>query len=305
MTDRCNLRCAYCAPAEGPSPRSEGPLLPLECLADIVAWLARQVPLQKIRLTGGEPTLRPGLAGFVRRLAVVSRAPEITMTTNGARLAHVVRELAAAGLARVNVSLDTLDSGDYRRLTRGGDVRAVLAGIRAARAAGLGPVKLNSVLRRSSWKRDLPALLDFALAHGVEVRFLELMRTGTEGAWAEAELITAAEVMGGFPGLEVLSPPVAVGTAPARVARVLWRGRLLAVGWITPASDPFCDACSRLRLDPRGRLRRCLMDPTVLDLRPVLDGEAAAMGARLRSFIAGKQAPDLMATRLPMVSLGG
>ncbi len=303
VTQRCNLRCAYCMPATG-APAGPPPL-PLETLAELVVWLGGQVPLEKVRVTGGEPTTRRGLAEFVRRLTHTPGAPEITMTTNGVLLEQIAEKLAAAGLRRVNVSLDTLDPDDFRVLTRGGDVTAARRGIRAALTAGLGPVKVNSVLRRSTWRRDVPALLDFALTSGVQIRFLELMRTGTEVAWAARELVTAAEVVEGLSGLEMISTPTASGPAPARVGRFRWRGHLLGIGWITPVSEPFCTSCNRLRMNSRGMLRCCLMESEVLDLAHPPEMRTGEPARWLARFLAEKRSPEVMATRLPMVSLGG
>lgn len=311
VTDRCNLRCAYCMPAGGVRTLPRHDLLTLEELLAVVAWIDRRWPLAKVKLTGGEPLVRRGLATLVRGLVGLPGAPELSMTTNGTRLADHAAELAAAGLARVNVSLDTLDPARYRELTRGGSVADVLAGIDAATAAGLAPVKLNAVLRRSAWRDDVPALLDFAAGRGLQLRFLELMRTGPDSSWCAAESCSAAEVvawLGRHPDCELVHAPgrSGGGAGPARNGRLRWRGADLTVGWILPVSKPFCTACDRLRLDARGRLRRCLMDPEVVELARILAvGGDAAADAAVRRHVAGKRPPDAMNTQLPMVQLGG
>lgn len=311
VTDRCNLRCAYCMPAAGTplAPRSE--LLTVEELADVVGWLHGLWPFGRIKLTGGEPLVRTGIELLVRRFAELPGRPELSLTTNGTRLASHAEALAASGLARVNVSLDTLDPGRYRELTRGGNLGRVLASLEAASDAGLAPIKLNAVLRRSSWRDDVPALLDLAAAGGYSLRFIELMRTGTEREWCGAEAVSASEVLvwlgaqpqcGSLHGHDLTEH----GAEPARRGRLRWRGAELEVGWILPVSRPFCEACDRLRLDARGRVRRCLMDPRQLDLAEILatDGEAAARRA-LRDYVAAKQPPSTMETKLPMAQLGG
>jgi cyclic pyranopterin phosphate synthase len=291
------------------APRSE--LLSLERLAQLIGWVHEAYPLTKIKLTGGEPLVRRDLDVLVTRLAELPDCPELSMTTNGSRLAHHVEALAAAGLARVNVSLDTLDPDRYRELTRGGRLDDTLTGIDAARIAGLTPIKLNAVLRRSSWLEDVPALLDFAVARGHELRFLELMRTGTERTWCEAETVHASEVLtwlDAHPDCELIHGHAlsAHGAEPARRGLLQWRGAGVEVGWILPVSRPFCAACDRLRLDARGRIRRCLMDPERLELAKILDqqGEPSARAA-LAGFIAGKRAPEAMITGSAMAELGG
>lgn len=292
-----------------PSPRST--MLSLGELADVVGWLHGAWPLTRIKLTGGEPLVRRGLDGLVGRLAELPQRPELSMTTNGSRLARHAATLAEAGLARVNVSLDTVDPDRYRELTRGGLLDHVLGGLAAARDAGLAPIKLNSVLRRSSWRDDVPALIEFAADNGCSLRFIELMRTGTERDWCVAESITAAEVLdwlAAAPECESLHGHDLTqhGAEPARRGRLRWRGVTLEVGWILPVSRPFCASCDRLRLDARGRLRRCLMDPQRLELARILadSGEAAARQA-LDDYLAGKRPPTAMDSRLPMAQLGG
>jgi cyclic pyranopterin phosphate synthase len=308
VTGRCNLACAYCAPAGLVASGAERGPQPLElgALADLVAWLHGRRPLRKIRITGGEPLLRPGVVDFTARLAALPGRPEVAMTTNGVLLAQHAGDLRAAGLARVNVSVDTLDPAAFRALTGADALDRVLAGIAAARAAGLAPLKINSVLRRSSWRDDVPALLDFARAEGVQLRFIELMRTGTADRWCRDERVDVAEVLqwlAGHPLGGVATVPRSAGAAPARPSVLPWRGDDLEVGWISPVSQPFCGACDRLRLSAGGRLRRCLMDPLDFDLAAAA---AAADGAPgLDDYLAAKQAPAAMDQPLPMKELGG
>jgi cyclic pyranopterin phosphate synthase len=212
--------------------------------------------------------------------------------------------LKRAGLKRVNISLDSLDKEGFAEITRGGRLERTLAGIEAARAAGLTPIKLNTVLQRSTWKREVPRLLDHAASNGFEIRFIELMRTGTEQAWCESEYISVDEVC-----LGLGSGVAAAGEqsqAPARRTLLNWHGTLVNVGWITPRSHPFCSRCERLRMDARGQLRRCLMDPTTFDLPGALETlDGLAVEREFRSYIAGKVPPLSMNTAFAMSQIGG
>jgi GTP 3',8-cyclase len=302
VTDRCNLRCRYCRSESGSAAGRER-LPSLDRLARAAIWLVDHAAARRVRLTGGEPLLREGVDGLVGRLSATPGVAEVTMTTNGTRLAALAGSLRAAGLRRVNVSLDTLDRRRFAELTRGGNVAVTVAGIDAALAAGLVPLKLNAVLRRSSFREDIPDLLDFAAERGVEIRFIELMRTGTEAAWAAAELVSAVEVQR-LLHLE-LQPLAPEPSSPARRTAVRWRGRDRAVGWITPVSHAFCDGCDRLRLDARGRVRRCLMDGATLPLLERLEAGDAGVSDRLRTFLRHKRLPSGMATDQPMSTIGG
>ncbi len=306
LTDRCDLRCRYCLPA-GPVPFAPPAGLASDAeLLRAVAWLVEHAGVDRLKLTGGEPLLHRGVVAFTRRAAALPGLREVSMTTNGTRLARHAAALRSAGLARVNVSLDTLDPQRFAALTRGGDVRRVLAGIAAARDAGLAPVKLNAVLRRSGWHDDVPALLDFAAGEGLEIRFIELMRTGTERAWAEAEFVPADEVRALLEREGRLQPLPTPPAAPARRTLAHWRGQPVALGWITPVSHAFCGACDRLRMDAAGRLHRCLMDPSSLALVGLLraDGPEAAL-AEVDRYMTAKLPPAAMNTSAPMRGIGG
>ena len=305
VTDRCNLRCAYCMPEEGIRllPRSEIP--PLTEIAEAVAWLVPRFGVDRVKVTGGEPLVRGGVPALVATVAATPGVREVSMTTNGTLLAAKAAELAAAGLARVNVSLDTLDPGRFRELTRGGRVEEVLEGIDAALAAGLSPLKLNAVLRKSSFRDDLPPLLELAADRGVEIRFIELMQTGTEAAWAAAERVTGDTVRSWLESEgAVFAPLDGRPNAPARRTAVSFRGVSVVAGWIDPVSDSFCDDCDRLRLDARGRLRRCLMDEELFPLVELLrrGGDALEEAA---AYLARKQPPSAMGIASAMASIGG
>lgn len=306
VTDRCNLRCGYCMPEEGGAWTPLRKLPSLENLATLVRWIHGIYPLSKVRITGGEPTLRRGLPELVEDLREIPGSPEITLTTNGTRLEGLADELAASGLSRVNISLDTLDSDRYCELTRGGRVEDAVEGVLAAARAGLKPIRINSVLRSPSWRADVPELLDFALKHGLELRFLELMRTGTEVDFFDREAVPASHVQKWLERKGGLQLDEGEHGTPARASRLVWRGSLMPVGWITPLSDPFCSSCTRLRLDAQGRLRRCLMDSRTLPLAELLrGGDENLMRLAVRRYMGGKETPETMHNPLPMIGIGG
>jgi len=306
VTDRCNFRCRYCLPREGPPKLVHQDLLLLEELAGLARWLVPRVGIERIKLTGGEPLVRRGLEALIRELAAIPGINDLSMTTNGSCLSRQAEALRAAGLKRVNVSLDTLNPDRFREVTGGGRLKDTLAGISAAVAAGLVPLKLNSVLQRSRWQEDVPALLDYAAANGFELRFIELMHTGTARAWCDAEYVAASRVQLWLATQGWLLPAFYGKCGPARCCSVSWRGVNLNVGWITPRSEPFCECCDRLRLDARGRLYRCLMDAKFLDLRALLcESKDTRIEEQLFLYLAGKFPPRLMDNTNAMSLIGG
>ena len=309
VTDRCNLHCAYCRPLGAATAPVRSGELSFDELTALAAWLHRRCGLTKIKITGGEPLVRDGITDFVTALTRLDDAPEISLTTNGTHLAPLAAPLKRAGLARVNVSLDTPDAERFKTLT-GGDVHKTIAGIHAARDAGLTPIKLNAVLRRNTYRQDVPELLDLAADLDLQVRFIELMRTGTAPEWCDRERITVDAVMAWLRDQpecgELTAPSRGASHAPASLSRIDWRGASMTVGWIPPISCPFCAMCDRLRLSPRGEVRRCLMDPTRLPLHQLItaQGDAEAEAA-LATFLAGKHPPVAMDQTLSMSELGG
>jgi cyclic pyranopterin phosphate synthase len=293
-------------PPEGVPKIAHASLLSLEQLSAVACWLCRYFEIKRIKLTGGEPLVRKGVEKIVERLACVPGIAEISLSTNGSLLRQLALPLKRAGLSRVNVSLDTLDPARFERLTRGGRLDATLSGITAAVAAGLFPIKLNCVLQKSNWIQDVPSLLDYAGLNGFELRFIELMRTGTEATWCESEFVPGREVYQWLSQRNVVTSLPSPSSAPARLTRISWRGVDLFVGWILPRSFPFCAHCDRLRLDARGRLYRCLMDPVYLDLATLLreKGEDAAQ-LDLNCYVLQKSPPRVMDKEYAMSLIGG
>jgi cyclic pyranopterin phosphate synthase len=264
LTDRCNLRCVYCMPAEGIDFRPQDELLTDDELLLLVR-VAAELGVRKVRLTGGEPTVRPGIVELVREIHATSGIDEIAMTTNGLLLEYLARPLADAGLNRINVSLDTTDPDKFHRITRGGKVEKVLSGIAAAEAAGLLPIKLNSVVVRGFNEDDVVSLAALTVEHPWEVRYIEMMPFGSVGDFAEAGVVKSEETMEKIEAaLGPLAPLDLSGEDPARTYRLM--GAAGVLGFISPISQPFCAKCGRLRLTADGRLRLCLLRDDEADL---------------------------------------
>ena len=297
LTDKCSLRCTYCMPAEGLVWLARTELLTDDEIARL-AGLFVDLGITSVRLTGGEPLVHPDVAGVVRRLAALEPRPEISLTTNGIALAGSADELVAAGLDRVNISLDTLDRARFAALTRRDRLHDVLAGIDAAAAAGLRPVKINAVLMRNSNLDEAPDLLDWALRHGHELRFIEHMPLDADHIWSRSVMVTAEEILARLSGYR-LEPRTARPHAPAEEfdvtdgpGREQWAGRPGRLGIIASVTRPFCRDCDRLRLTADGQLRTCLFAQHETDLRGAMRSGAtdADLAALIRTAVAGKQA---------------
>ncbi|WP_448576823.1 GTP 3',8-cyclase MoaA [Thermomicrobium sp.] len=285
LTDRCNLRCVYCMPAHGMkfAPREE--LLTDEELLTIVRAAAR-IGFSRLRLTGGEPTVRPGLVELVRAMAAIPGVEDISMTTNGLLLERLAHDLAAAGLRRINISLDTLDPERYRIMTRGGRIEKVFAGIAAAEDAGLRPIKLNAVVVRGLNDHEVPALAGLTLERPWQVRFIEVMPLEGVADVHDAGLVTSAETRArieeAFGPLEEVEAPL---SDPARVFRI--RGAQGTLGFISPVSEPFCAFCNRIRLTADGKLRLCLLRSDEVDIRELVRRGASEeeLSERIRAAV--------------------
>jgi len=309
VTDRCDLGCCYCLPPGGVLRRPRSEILSFEEIARFVRAVGGEFGLSKVRLTGGEPLARRGLAGLVAMLAGEG-APDLALTTNGQRLAAMALPLRRAGLRRVNVSLDSLDPATYAAISGGGDVRAVLAGIDAALAAGLVPVKLNAVVLRGVNDGGAVGLARFALERGCQVRFLELMPIGPARAFHAERFVPAAEVRARLAEAFALRAlPHGPGQSSREFLADDGAGRRGTVGFIAPETERFCAGCRRLRLTSTGQVIACLArgqgalvreflrDDSDSCRRGLVRAVAAALGAkRVR---AGFRTPR------PMVAVGG
>jgi len=269
VTDRCNLRCRYCMPAEGVAKLSHGDLLSYEELYRVAQSFV-SLGISKIRVTGGEPLVRKGVVGFLERLASLPGLKELVLTTNGLMLGELAWALRGAGVARLNISLDSLRPDTFARITRGGELARVLEGIEAAERAGFPPVKLNMVVMRGVNDDEL---LDFAaltLVNPCTVRFIEYMPTLREPEWG-AECLPASEILERISRRYPLLPLVSGELAgPSRNFKI--EGAAGALGIISPVSGHFCSTCNRLRVTAAGLVRGCLFSGDGTDLKPILRG---------------------------------
>jgi cyclic pyranopterin phosphate synthase len=313
LTDRCNLRCAYCMPPEGldwlPKPNQ----LTDDEVVRLVRIGVERLGIREVRFTGGEPLLRRGLAGIVARTAALRPRPEISLTTNAIGLERTAGTLRAAGLDRVNVSLDTLRPETFRKLARRDRLPDVLDGLAAAAQAGLRPVKVNAVLMRDLNDDEAVPLLRYCLDRGYELRFIEQMPLDAQHGWKRAEMVTAEEILAALGREFTLTPddPRQRGSAPAEAFLV--DGGPARVGVIASVTRPFCGTCDRVRLTADGQVRNCLFARSESDLRGPLRAGAddAELAAAWRRAVAvklpghGINDPSFLQPDRPMSAIGG
>ncbi len=310
LTDHCNLRCTYCMPADGVPWLPRNTLLTPPELMRIVR-VAVGLGIEEVRLTGGEPLLRPDCVDIIATIASVTPRPEISITTNGIGLARLAEPLRRAGLARINVSLDTLKPDRFHALTRRNRLADVLDGLQAAAAAGLAPVKLNALQLRGVNDDEAPDLLAYSIDHGYELRFIEQMPLDNGHAWRREEMVTADEIQARLARHFELAPLPERGTAPAE--RFLVDGGPATVGIIASVTRPFCGTCDRLRLTADGQLRNCLFATGESDLRtPLREGADDLELERIfHTCLGGKQPghgindPGFLQPARPMNAIGG
>ncbi len=310
VTDRCNLRCTYCMPAEAIfRPREE--LLAYEEIARVAA-VAAGLGVRTIRLTGGEPLLRRDLAALVALLVAAPGIDEVALTTNGLLLAEQADALAAAGLRRLNVSLDSLREDVFERIARRRGLDRVLAGLAAARRAGFEEIRINAVSIRDLTEDEVVPLARFCRREGFHLRFIEFMPLDAEEAWDRSRVLSGADVRA---ILEREIGPLVAETAgdpgqPALDYRWADGGR---VGFINPVTRPFCDRCDRLRLTADGQFRNCLFSTTEWDVKALLRGGGSdeEIAALLRACVAAKKAahgidtPEFARPARAMYQIGG
>src|SRR5215469_4195782 len=275
LTDRCNLRCSYCMPAEGLDWLPKPELLTDDEVVRVVGLAVSRLGITEVRFTGGEPLLRRGLPWIVEQVAGFEPRPEISLTTNGIGLDRLAAPLSAAGLDRINVSLDTVSPKVFVQLARRDRLDDVIAGLKAAADAGLTPVKVNAVLMRGVNDHEATALLRFCLDNGYQLRFIEQMPLDAQHGWRRAEMVTADEILAQLSEEFTLTPddPAARGSAPAEAFLV--DGGPARVGIIGSVTRPFCGSCDRIRLTADGQLRNCLFAREENDLRTLLRSGAS------------------------------
>lgn len=273
VTDRCNLRCAYCMPKEGLSQIGHDDILRYEEIHRIIRVAAGQ-GITKVRITGGEPLVRRGVTDFIASLREIPGLKDISLTTNGILLGDHAEALFAAGIRRINVSLDSLDAEKYARITRGGDIRAVLRGIRKVRETGFSPIKINIVAIKGVNDDEIPDFARLTLENPYQIRFIELMPLGHAGIENNGRYLSNAVVRERIETIGPLDPVEGRGDGsdgPARIYRL--QGGAGEIGFISPVSHHFCRSCNRLRLTADGHLRACLLSDDETDLKgPMREG---------------------------------
>jgi len=272
VTDRCNLRCTYCLPEDADFPFGDRDFLRPEEIEAIVGALVR-LGIRRVRLTGGEPLVRKDIVEIARRVKALPGVENLALSTNGTELARLAEPLRAAGVDRVNISLDSLDAERFRAITRRGSLEAVWNGVEAALAAGFSPVKLNAVLLSRQNLEDVDRLVELTLDRPLSVRFIEMMPTASNRHLQPDEYVSSdvvkERIEARFGKLLPLDPEhTGPRTGPAAAYQLA--GAQGAVGFITPLSHTFCADCNRLRLTSRGELRLCLFADRVYPLRHLL-----------------------------------
>ncbi|MGV9379820.1 GTP 3',8-cyclase MoaA [Nonomuraea sp. NPDC003707] len=313
LTDKCNLRCTYCMPPEGLDWLPNAQLLTADEIVRLVTIGVERLGITEVRYTGGEPLIRRELVDIVARTTALSPRPQVSLTTNGIGLARLAEPLAAAGLDRVNVSLDTLDRDTFKRLAHRDRHADVIAGLAAADDAGLRPVKVNAVLMRDLNDHEAVPLLQWCLDRGYELRFIEQMPLDAQHGWTREGMVTADEILdrlsGGFD--LTVDDQEERGSAPAE--RFLVDGGPGRVGVIGSVTRPFCGSCDRVRLTADGQVRNCLFAREESDLKTRMREGASdeELAERWVAAVAGKRAghgiddPSFLQPARPMSAIGG
>ncbi|WP_141013231.1 GTP 3',8-cyclase MoaA [Nocardioides sambongensis] len=316
LTDRCNLRCSYCMPAEGLDWMPTDDQLTDDEVVRLIGVAVGQLGVTEVRFTGGEPLVRRGLVDIVARTRALADElglpVEQSLTTNALGLARTAGTLAAAGLDRVNVSLDTVRPETFATITRRDRLTDVVAGLEAAAAAGLGPVKVNAVLLRGVNDDQAAEMLAWCLERDYQLRFIEQMPLDAQHGWSREQMITADEIIERLEARFTLTPAREPrGSAPAELFRV--DGGPATVGVIGSVTRPFCGDCDRVRLTADGQVRNCLFARTESDLRGPLRAGAtdAELADRWRAAVRPKAAghgiddPTFLQPDRPMSAIGG
>ncbi|HWJ67290.1 MAG TPA: GTP 3',8-cyclase MoaA [Nocardioides sp.] len=312
LTDRCNLRCTYCMPAEGLDWLPTEQQLTDAEVVRLIGVAVQHLGVQEIRFTGGEPLVRRGLVDIVRQVRALDADVEMSITSNALGLARMAGSLAEAGLNRVNISLDTIRQDTFHEITRRDRFQDVVDGLAAAEAAGLGPVKVNAVLLRGVNDDQAPELLGWCLDRGYQLRFIEQMPLDAQHGWDREQMVTADEIFASLSTRFTLTPASEPrGSAPAELFHV--DGGPATVGVIASVTRPFCGDCDRVRLTADGQVRNCLFARSESDLRVAMRGGATdeELADRWRTAMWGKAAghgiddPTFLQPDRPMSAIGG
>ena len=290
VTDRCNIRCTYCMPAEGVAFKGHDVIVSFEEIERFVR-VAVQLGIRDVRLTGGEPLVRKGICGLVRLLAAIPGIEDLAMTTNGILLPEMAGELKAAGLDRLNISLDTLDREKFLQICRHDELPKVLEGIEAARQAGFQKTKLNALAIRQQAEDDVVPLAMFARERDLELRFIEFMPLDGDDRWADDRVLSGGEILKML--AEAIGPmePVDAADSHAPATRYRFLDGGPPVGIIGSVSQSFCDRCSRLRLTSEGKIRNCLFATEEWNARELLrsGGTDEQLADLIRQAVAAKK----------------
>lgn len=275
ITDRCNLRCVYCMPEKGVNLLNHNEIISYEDILRFVNILANH-GVNKVRITGGEPLVRKGVAGFIENLSKIAGISDISMTTNGVLLDKFALKLYDAGLKRINISLDSLREDKFHQITRFGGLQSVFNGIKLAKKIGYDPIKINTVLIKGVNDNEIKGFVNFAKEFDLNLRFIEYMPIGEN----ITETITSKEIEGKirsvFDGFKLISgnedPAVSKATVYSGVSRSFgFEDSKAVIGFISPLSEHFCGSCNRLRLTASGRLRLCLFYDNEYDIKEILE----------------------------------
>ena len=305
VTDACNLRCRYCRPDRDPSGQPKEFTANDDELLEIIRHIRADYPIHKVRVTGGEPTLRRDLPQLVARLRGEMPHVELALTTNGLLLAPIAADLRRAGMDSLNISIDTLDAEGFCDVTRGGNIKTVLKGLDAAHAAGFRSIRLNAVLMRSVNGHCLAELVTLAAHYDAEIRFIELMPYGEGAAIYDEEYLSGDEALESLQTSFTYLGPASDSATAARY-RFLVEGQERIVGFITTVSHPFCERCDRLRLDSHGKIYACMRTPVGVDLLgPLRAGRIDVVRQRIRQETPNKTIPLGVWPDHSLVTIGG
>ncbi len=290
VTDRCNLRCCYCMPEEGIPLISHEEILTYEEILRIVRVFAEE-GISKVRLTGGEPLVRKGIADFISRLSQIEGIEDLSLTTNGILLKEFAQDLKRAGLKRINISLDSLRRERFYQITRKDEYERVWEGIEEALRVGLSPVKINMVAIKGLNDDEIESFAQLTLHLPLTIRYIEYMPSGNGEEWKESNILTIPQIKSRLENIGKLIPiPSDQWDGPAKRFRI--EGAIGEIGLIGPVSSHFCDDCNRLRLTPDGKIRTCLFSDEEIDVKELLRKGGSDRDLKERLLVALRTKPE-------------
>ena len=282
VTDLCNLRCKYCMPEEGVLRKSHNEILSLEEFYEIIKC-STELGIDKIRITGGEPLVRKGIVSLIKKISELGAIKDIAMTTNGLLLEKYAYDLKNAGLKRVNISLDTLNSEKFKEITRGGNLDKVLRGIEAANNVSLTPIKINTVLIGGFNDDEIEKFAQMTIDYNIHVRFIELMPIGHASKWTKEKFISNNTVLKKLPSLIPLEEEQGVPAKYYKLPNA--KGK---IGLINPISRHFCSTCNRIRLTADGKIKPCLHSDKEIDIKTIIRNDKSKLKEILTEAILQK-----------------